>query len=54
MSKPRLTKEQKRIRKQLVKYHRNLNKDQRKYARRVGIGAIAIALLIQHLIKGKD
>lgn len=54
MSNLRLTKEQKKIRKDLIRYHRNLNKDQRKYARRVGIGAIAIALLIQHLIKGKD
>lgn len=54
MSTQRLTKEQKRIRKELIKYHRDLNKDRRKYACRVGIGAIAIALLIQHLIKGKD
>ena len=56
MSKSRLTKEQKRIRKELIKYHRNLpaNKEARKAARKIGIGAIAVALYIQELIKGKD
>lgn len=54
MSNLRLTKEQKKIRKDLIRYHRNLNKDRRRYARKIGISAIAIALLIQHLIKGKD
>lgn len=56
MSKPRLTKEQKRIRKELIRYHRNLpaNKEARKTARKIGIGAIVVALSIQELIKGKD
>ena len=56
MSKLHLTKEQKRIRKELIKYHRNLpaNKEARKAARKIGIGAIVIALSIQELIKGKD
>lgn len=56
MSKPRLTKEQKKIRKELIKYHRNLpeNKEARKVARKIGIGAIVVALSIQELIKGKD
>lgn len=56
MSKPRLTKEQKRIRKKLIQYHKNLpaNKEARKAARKIGIGAIVIALYIQELIKGKD
>lgn len=50
MSKPRLTKEDKKIRKELIKYHRNINKRERK----MGIFAIIIALAIQELIKGKD
>lgn len=56
MSKPRLTKEQKKIRKELIKYHRNLpeNKEARKASRKAGIFAIATALAIQELIKGKD
>lgn len=56
MSKLRLTKEQKKMRKKLVKYHRNLqaNKEARKAARKIGIGAIMIALAIHELIKGKD
>lgn len=56
MSKLRLTKEQKQIRKELIRYHRNLpaNKEARKNARKIGIAAIAIALAIQELIKGKD
>lgn len=56
MSKPRLTKEQKKIRKELIKYHRNLpaNKEARKASRKIGIGAMIVALSIQELIKGKD
>lgn len=56
MSKPRLTKEQKKIRKELIRYHKNLpaNKEARKAARKIGIGAIVIALAIQELIKGRD
>ncbi len=56
MSKPRLTKEQKRIRKELIQYHRNLpaNKEARKLSNKIGVGAIVVALAIQELIKGKD
>lgn len=56
MSKPRLTKEQKKIRKELIKYHRNLpeNKEARKASRRAFMGALAIAFLISEFIKGKD
>lgn len=56
MSKLRLTKEQKKIRKELIKYHKNLpaNKEARRASRKIGIGAIVIALAIQELIKGKD
>lgn len=56
MSKPRLTKEQKKIRKELIKYHDNLpaNKEARKAKRKAVVGAIAVALAIQELIKGKD
>lgn len=56
MSKLRLTKEQKQIRKKLIKYHRDLpaNKEARKASFKAGVGAIAIALLINELIKGKD
>ena len=56
MSKLRLTKEQKRIRRELIRYHRNLpaNKEARRASRKICIGAIAIALAIQDLIKGRD
>ena len=56
MSRLRLTKEQKKIRKELIKYHNNLpaNKEARKARRKVAIGAITVALAIQELIKGKD
>lgn len=56
MSKPRLTKEQKKIRKKLIKYHKNLpaNKEARKTARKIGIGTMVIALAIREFIKGKD
>ena len=56
MSKLRLTKEQKKIRRELIRYYRNLpaNKEARKKAHKIGIGAIVVALAIQELIKGKD
>lgn len=54
MSKPRLTKEQKKIRKDLIRYFRDRNKEERKVARKVGVMAILTALAVQELIKGKD
>lgn len=56
MSKPRLTKEQKKIRKDLIKYHRNLpaNKESRNSAFKACVGALVVAFAIQEIIKGKD
>lgn len=52
MSKPRLTKEQKKIRKELIKYYKGLPAKKTNAA--VAAAAIAIALAIQELIKRKD
>ena len=56
MSKPRLTKQQKKIRKELIKYYRNLpeNKEARKASCKAGVFAIVVALAINELIKGGD
>lgn len=56
MLKPRLTKEQKKIRKELIKYFDALpeNKRARKQKRRAGVIAIVAAFSIQELIKGRD
>lgn len=56
MSRLRLTKEQKKIRKELIRYHRNLpeNKEARKCTRKICISAIVLALAMQEFIEGKD
>lgn len=54
MSKLRLTKKQKKIRKELVKYHKERRKEERRTSFKIGVAAIVVAMAIQDLIKGKD